>query len=1020
MALTAQIAECLTLTLNPDTNTRIAAELKLAEYFASPDAGLSISQLILAQSADMSLRQIRFSIALRKYVKERWSPFFSSFKGSAPPVEIKAQIRNAVFKGLSDKDRKIRSLCAHTLSSIANCDWPDEYPELLDSLIGLLSSGSPDSVHGAMQVLTEFIKSDLTEDQILPVLRQLLPVLLNILGSTETHSAPTRSRTVSVFRQCVTALFMVKDQHPQAVKEAIASVLPIWLDAFKVLLDIDPLQDVAQANNWDGLTVRIQVFKTLDAIHSSFPRALISYLHGFLAASLNHIQSLYPTFAHYYLSAVDTAPRTSEDEAVELPQLICPIFDFVASVMRGEKARDWLDGANLSGLVIGVFNLEATWAENANAFVAQEEDETQSYSVRVAGFDLLGCLIDRAPAQITRTFQTATEQVIQTSFHVREAGQQNWWRPLEAALAAVGSQSESVLDCIEDEHDSGRGKPIDIEYLLINVIPSILNVSEHPFLQGRGFVFASQYAKLLPLDSAGHYLDATIQVVESTEAGIPVKISAVKAVHNFFQAGDDSVLVPFAPRIAKDLGPFMLLTSEDTLSLVLETLSVVVEVDQGKWLTHDLADSLVVAVLEVWHKNNKDPIFISILTDILATLASSSTPGIYETAVKRALPLLSNAIGAAKPEESWIAGSAIELVSSLVKGSPESGLGEGFFPLLAPSLFKCLSVAEDRDILQAYCKQLLSWSGSDRRSGLDYVLSLVAKMLESQDESGGLPIGDLIIHLFRRAGEAVLSVLPQLLQAMVSRMTNAQTATFLQSLVIPFAFLINNQRDTVLELLESMNVGNRSGLDILVQTWCENAETFQGFWPSRISTLALTQLFICGRPSLQNLMVKGDIIIKPETKNVIMTRSKTKKTPHEFTSVPFPVKALKIIIHDLQSGGDAATISAQGNTVEDVDSDDGDEDWTEEEKLHQGFKEDEFAFLSEMLGPKGMAFDNDELLDDHDDEDLKNDPVSQMDMQAHLVSFLRDYATHNTTNFCALVDQLTAQEMLVVRQAVSG
>jgi hypothetical protein len=36
-----------------------------------------------------------------------------------------------------------------------------------------------------MQVFTEFIKADLTEDQILPVLRQLLPVLLNILGATE-------------------------------------------------------------------------------------------------------------------------------------------------------------------------------------------------------------------------------------------------------------------------------------------------------------------------------------------------------------------------------------------------------------------------------------------------------------------------------------------------------------------------------------------------------------------------------------------------------------------------------------------------------------------------------------------------------------------------------------------------------------------------------------------------------------------------------------------------------------------
>lgn len=74
---------------------------------------------------------------------------------------------------------------AHTLSSIANCDWPEEYPDLLTSLIGLVSSGSPNSVHGAMQVFTEFIRSDLTEDQILPVLRELLPVLLQVLGSAQ-------------------------------------------------------------------------------------------------------------------------------------------------------------------------------------------------------------------------------------------------------------------------------------------------------------------------------------------------------------------------------------------------------------------------------------------------------------------------------------------------------------------------------------------------------------------------------------------------------------------------------------------------------------------------------------------------------------------------------------------------------------------------------------------------------------------------------------------------------------------
>ncbi|KAJ7040268.1 ARM repeat-containing protein [Mycena alexandri] len=1029
---TSDLIESLRATLDSNTNTRISAELKLAEYLALPDAGLALSSLAIAQDAEMSLRQSA-SIMLRKYVTERWSPYFQTFKGSAPSVEVKTQIRLAVFHGLSDPDRKIRTLCAHTLSSIANSDWPDEYPDLLSSLIGLLSSGSSDSVHGAMQVFTEFIKSDLTEDQILPVLRDLLPVLLSILGAPEVHGPLTRARTVSVFRQCVIALYMVKGQHPQAVKDAIATILPIWLEAFKVLLSTDPQTDLAKAQDWDALSVRIQVFKTLDTIHTSFPRALTPYLNEYLSISLNHLHSLYGTFSQYYLSSNESAPRSSENESIELPQLICPIFDFTASVTRGGKSKGWFENQNLSALIASVFNFlqmtnedEETWAANPNAFVAQEEDETQPYSVRVAGFDLLACLIDQTRSHTATAFQSTIQEIINSSQQARDGGRRDWWRPLEAGLAAIGSQAEAIQDCVEDEQDAGRAKPIDIEFLLSNVVPSILSLSEFPFLQGRGFVFASQYAKLLPVQLAGQYIDAAVQVIEAGDAGVPVKISAVRAIHNFFQGGDASTLSPFAPRIAKDLGPFLLLTSDDTLSLVLETLSVVVQVDKGSWLTTELADSSVRAILEVWTKNNKDPIFLSNVDNILTSLTSSTAPGIYETVVKQALPNLCQAMAAAPLDESWITSSAIDLVSSLMNGASDGALGDGFFAVLAPSLFKALGEAEDRDVLQngiscltliirKDCGQLLSWSDSGR-NGLDCVLSLIAKSLENQDESGGLVIGDLIIHLLRRAGESVLPVLPQLLQAMIGRMTTAKTATFLQSLVIPFAFLINNQRDTVLDLLESMNVQGRTGLDILIQTWCENAETFQGFWPSRISTMALCQLFVSERPSLQNLMVKGDIIVKPETQNVIMTRSRTTLSPHEFSSIPFPVKTLKLLLHDVQSGGESATITAQGESYE-VDSDDGDEEWAEEEKLNPN---DEFEFLSELIGPKGMAFDNDDVLEEEDDEDLQKDPVSTMDMQEHLLSFFRECAARNTGNFSVVVDQMNVEEMLVVRRVVGA
>jgi importin-9 len=140
-------------------------------------------------------------------------------------------------------------------------------------------------------------------------------------------------------------------------------------------------------------------------------------------------------------------------------------------------------------------------------------------------------------------------------------------------------------------------------------------------------------------------------------------------------------------------------------------------------------------------------------------------------------------------------------------------------------------------------KQIPEWRSPEGQSGIDKVLGVIAKLLQSEDESGGLVIGDLIIHLLRKADSGIVSVLPELLQAMARRMISAKTATFVQSLVIPFAFLMQSERDSILPLLENMDVNGRSGLDVLIQTWCENAEVFQGFWPSRVRSVLLNFSF---------------------------------------------------------------------------------------------------------------------------------------------------------------------------------
>ena len=53
-----------------------------------------------------------------------------------------------------------------------------------------------------------------------------------------------------------------------------------------------------------------------------------------------------------------------------------------------------------------------------------------------------------------------------------------------------------------------------------------------PFLQGRAFVFASQYASSLPEGLVSQYLGAAVHALESPTVSVPVKISVVKTIKN--------------------------------------------------------------------------------------------------------------------------------------------------------------------------------------------------------------------------------------------------------------------------------------------------------------------------------------------------------------------------------------------------------------------------------------------------------------------------------------------------------
>jgi hypothetical protein len=61
----------------------------------------------------------------------------------------------------------------------------------------------------------------------------------------------------------------------------------------------------------------------------------------------------------------------------------------------------------------------------------------------------------------------------------------------------------------------------------------------------------------------------------------------------------------YASRILADLAPFLASTSEDTLALIVETLTVTVKINLGSWLTSEPTRLLTRAVLEAWRRNSE-------------------------------------------------------------------------------------------------------------------------------------------------------------------------------------------------------------------------------------------------------------------------------------------------------------------------------------------------------------------------------------------------------------------------------
>ncbi|KAL1915230.1 uncharacterized protein VTP21DRAFT_7506 [Calcarisporiella thermophila] len=993
------VFETLGQTLSSDVNKRIAAELRLRELENVPDYAVSLANLVANPGIEIAHRQAA-GIALKNYIDTHWTAKSERFRGPELPSAHKSIVRQTIFAGLSDGDSRIRVASAYVVSKIAHNDWPEEWPELAERLVEGLR-GRPEEVHGAMRVLNEFVSNDMTDQQFPRLAPPMCAELHRIVASPTQYSSHTRARAVSIFRHCVDMVYTLKETYPD-VTQFLVPIIDGWMEVFVGILQQQP--GASSGNGQGEWYLRTEIVRTLNRLLNEFSKMISPYMMRVLEPVWMDLMHLREQFV---LEHVRSDGETLEDEVdsdgetVGFEPLIYAEFDFLGSAARKKAAEPLFLGEQRDGRLLGEVIWVAisymqmteeqceTWAADPNRFVADEDDETFSFNVRIAAQDLLLNLLQRFPTALFAALERSVQRHLDEAAQEKQKGHGWWWKSIEASLLAIGRTAEELIEGLEE-----GSVAFDLKGLFDHIVLEHMRAEEFPFLQGRAFVFASQFAKILPGELASQYVAAAVHSLQHSSSA-PVKVSALRAINNFCKYLDPQYFVTYQEQILEGVCGLVPLTTEDSLILVLEAMIGALRVSGERVAAYE--HIIGPLLLDVWMKHSSDHIIAGIINELFEILASQ--PTVYSALRDRALPVMAGII-ASNDAEPGVVASAIELVTSLVKGGPPA-LPDNLILNLFPSLMPRLMSTDDRTILQngEEClkyivqkgfSQLLQWHDASGRSGLHQLMDFVARLLHpEQSESAALFVGDLIVKLIQKGGEQLTPIMPQLLNAVVQRLAAATTPTFVQSLIGVFAhLLVNGQLETVVAFLSEVTVREQSGLEIVMRLWCENFENFHGYYDIKVNAIALSKLLLSHDPRLANIHVQGDLIVPQDpSANLIKTRSRARQNPDQYTVIPLPAKITKLLAVDFLSHSDLAQpgFSARGGADEEGEEDGG--EWEDFDESPFAPAED-FAYLSDLL-ETGEAEFGDEGEDAEDDPEVKASPIYTMDIKEFYVDLFK-------------------------------
>jgi hypothetical protein len=279
-----QLVQLLSATQTAQDAPRKQAEQQLQSLYTHQDFPIALVDIARHDSVPLNIRQAAL-LYLKQVVLAGWSDNLEEFKGTfiiADPVKDKVRTLLLDLATTDQLDRKLKSAASLVVSKIAGCDFPEQWPDLLNKLLTVIPTASDGQLHGALKVLDALVEDSFNETQFFGVAKQLIKVVHDVAVS-DARKPTLRALACSVFRNTFDILEMVLEDHKAEIKgfadEVLQEWIPFFIEIMKSRLPNPPTEqeeneDAPNAEAYRGLVaLKLQVAKV-----GLIPRGLVDQM----------------------------------------------------------------------------------------------------------------------------------------------------------------------------------------------------------------------------------------------------------------------------------------------------------------------------------------------------------------------------------------------------------------------------------------------------------------------------------------------------------------------------------------------------------------------------------------------------------------------------------------------------------------------------------------------------------------------------------------------------------------------